>query len=763
MAGQSAQANQLLYEFSLDSLFLAAAGHHYRYSGAPELVVNTELSLPVLTIYIEANRPLDKTDFFIDSQDQSRIGDVPSEYSLFDNSTTGLDDADHAVARQNRIDLASVIYDIKNFVKNGETYAAISMLPIILDENCRLIFNKRIFVEPSIVIKATNLKALIGKTPLLAERTDDYPVCLKSQIVNGVPLGDEYVIITISSLESAFRELSNFKNSTGISTDIVMADSIYSHYDGIDRAEKIRNYLKDFHQAGGRYVLLAGDDVIIPARYVFYQNTGTPPDPNFLRPSDLYYADLDGTWDADRDGIWGEPQNDLPDLEPELIVGRLPLRTIESANNYVSKLIKYSTNPGDGDPSYLTRILFFSSDQMRDYPAEGQHAVIAREIPSVMRSDTVFGVETPSGNDPNPTNAGGAAGIKEISEGYGFINILAHGRTDGFMVKSANYGDWPASFILTAPQGSGHGSIADLENNNKASFYYSLSCNSGAYDLDTVDGNSSDWSLAERLISREAAGAVGMVANTRWGWVYSSYLLQESFTKHLYNDAGGSPALAMYSSWLEYPYYLDLIYGQSYFGDPTLEIYRDTPHRFTVTLTDSTDAARIRICDSLAPISDVAVTLSLDSVIIDKGKTDGIGQYTIRAALTKGLEYTVTAAKRGYMVAQASYVPSLSLDADSTISILPETYRLEQNYPNPFNPSTTVGYYLPKKGDISLSIYNILGQLIETFEISERTAGYHSVEWNGKDNRNNDVSSGIYFYRLMAGQYVETKKMVLLR
>jgi hypothetical protein len=83
-----------------------------------------------------------------------------------------------------------------------------------------------------------------------------------------------------------------------------------------------------------------------------------------------------------------------------------------------------------------------------------------------------------------------------------------------------------------------------------------------------------------------------------------------------------------------------------------------------------------------------------------------------------------------------------------------EEFVLYNNYPNPFNPSTTIRYALPGQANITLKIYNILGQEIRTLENERQSAGVHSVVWDGRNNLNQAVSSGIYIYRLQAGARV---------
>jgi len=89
-------------------------------------------------------------------------------------------------------------------------------------------------------------------------------------------------------------------------------------------------------------------------------------------------------------------------------------------------------------------------------------------------------------------------------------------------------------------------------------------------------------------------------------------------------------------------------------------------------------------------------------------------------------------------------------------------YSLTQNYPNPFNPSTKINYSIPKMGFVTLKVYDILGREVATLVDKEKPAGNYEVEFSAKGGAT-DLSSGIYFYKFQAGDFVETRKMVLLR
>jgi len=90
--------------------------------------------------------------------------------------------------------------------------------------------------------------------------------------------------------------------------------------------------------------------------------------------------------------------------------------------------------------------------------------------------------------------------------------------------------------------------------------------------------------------------------------------------------------------------------------------------------------------------------------------------------------------------------------------IVPTEFKLYQNYPNPFNPSTIINYYIPELSIVSIKVFDVLGRELATLVNEEKPAGNYEVEFNATT-----LPSGVYFYRLQAGSFVETKKMVLMK
>ena len=124
---------------------------------------------------------------------------------------------------------------------------------------------------------------------------------------------------------------------------------------------------------------------------------------------------------------------------------------------------------------------------------------------------------------------------------------------------------------------------------------------------------------------------------------------------------------------------------------------------------------------------------------------EGLFQYPVR--------YKIFESVMDYFNEETSY----------TEARIPGAYHIAQNFPNPFNPVTTIRFDVKERGHVSLKIYNVAGQLVKTLVDETRDASSYSILWDGTNNLGAKVASGIYFYRLVAGDFEQTKKMVLIR
>jgi flagellar hook assembly protein FlgD len=97
------------------------------------------------------------------------------------------------------------------------------------------------------------------------------------------------------------------------------------------------------------------------------------------------------------------------------------------------------------------------------------------------------------------------------------------------------------------------------------------------------------------------------------------------------------------------------------------------------------------------------------------------------------------------------------------VNAVPTAYALEQNYPNPFNPSTQIRYALPEEARVTISVYDLMGRKVRTLVNGVQSAGYRSVVWNATNDMGRQVSAGVYIYSIQSGDFVQNRKLVLMK
>ena len=115
-----------------------------------------------------------------------------------------------------------------------------------------------------------------------------------------------------------------------------------------------------------------------------------------------------------------------------------------------------------------------------------------------------------------------------------------------------------------------------------------------------------------------------------------------------------------------------------------------------------------------------------------------------------------------YHFIQSAY-QNVNLHSSNDILQLPHNFLVYQNHPNPFNPITTLRYDIPQVVNVNISIYDMMGRQVKMLINEIQSSGYKSVQWNSTNNQGKPVSAGVYLYKIQAGDFVDTKKMILLK
>lgn len=307
-----------------------------------------------------------------------------------------------------------------------------------------------------------------------------------------VAKGYELLIITTPELESSFLPLKDYHDTTGILAELHTTDMI-----GSTNPPDVRDYIRDRYLNDGiHYVLIGGDDDLIPALDVFvisWAGEGSSVETDM--PCDMYFGCLDGSWDSNGNGIYGEPVDgdgggDV-DLVAEVYVGRAPVGDINEADIFVNKTIQYLSQYS----YYLKNVLMVGEHLgfggLGEYAAYSLDALIDGANPFGIQSD-VYDVDRLYDRDWPGNYWPTSEVVNRINAGVHILNHFGHGWEHGAMKM------YDASI-----QGY-------LTNADELYFFYSQACLSGHFDgMDC-------W--AEHMHIKGNDGAFAMVMNARYGW-----------------------------------------------------------------------------------------------------------------------------------------------------------------------------------------------------------------------------------------------------
>jgi len=481
-----------------------------------------------------------------------------------------------------------------------------------------VIVNKKIGIN----IDCTSLKP--GKN-ILQKLVEDLPFDLG----NTTPL---YIIVTPDSLKPYFEPLRKWREQCGMKAKIVGLEYVVSNYQGRDAAEKLRNYIKaNYQDSPLSFVVLGGDEGIVPSRIAYAMDceAGFHPEENDIR-ADLYFSDMDGDWDRDGDGIFGEIEDSI-DMYPDVFVGRIPVHSGEDVQNFVNKILIYEKDPL---LDYIDHYLFLGMVLWQEPLTDaGIHKdrIDSLYIPDYISVEKLY--ET-LGNETH-SNV-----ITALNDGRHIINHDGHGWYSGMWLNNSD----PVQSYLSRTD------MDNLSNGSRYSILYSIGCWVGAFDFDCI---------AEHFINSRSGGGVAIIANSRYGWGspgnpgfgYSDKL-DDQFFKHVFEDENKEIGIVLSRSKADFiPYAQDpnvfrwVEYELNLLGDPAMPIWTTTPDTFEITAPlyyyDSS-SFKIEVSSNSIPVGGAICTLWMDS-LYGKSVTDfnGSAYFQLSSNLPDSLILTV--------------------------------------------------------------------------------------------------------------------------
>ncbi len=309
----------------------------------------------------------------------------------------------------------------------------------------------------------------------------------------------QFVLVTDTGIiGDSFDGFVEWKNRKGVPTRIVEMSFINSNYNGTDKAEKLRNFLIDaMNRWDTEIVLLGGDTSVVPYRgvYVKAYSGSSGWVTQTAVPSDLYFSDLDGTWNADNDSYWGEVEDNI-DMKPDLYVGRASVQTENEADTFVLKTLTYEKDPPKG---YLDNATFAG-----EYLDSSTNSSLAMDLLK---------------NNLFPPNIVATSLYDSQYQKFGNLNrVNFMGQIDKgtSMIFHAGHCNWNVMSVGTANGGS-------MYNSNIPSY-------SGGYKLgvlNTVGCIANKFSqndaIVELHVMEPDGGTVAGIGNSHYGWYsYSS-------------------------------------------------------------------------------------------------------------------------------------------------------------------------------------------------------------------------------------------------
>ena len=641
--------------------------------------------------------------------------------------------------------------------------------------------------------------------------------------LNGPDVGDtaEWIVITPEAFVESFEPLRDWKLLKGCTTAIVTTEYIFDNYTGRDKAERIRNFIIDAYENWStKWVLLGGDCNQLMERRAYVIIGGTSEDDRRI-PCDLYFSDLDGTWNLDGDGYWGEWPDDNPDMYPDVYVSRFPVVGASFVDTMVAKTLTYEKEIPAG---HTTDALFLGA-YLDSYTSGGT----AKDRVDLLYLPTQFDPVTKLYQKFG--NISRSAVIAQMNAGNCAVtNHCAHSNYSSIGCGYTNM--WGSDAYA-------------LTNGDELGWINSIGCMCGGFDRYQC--------FSEQIVLAPNGGMLASIMNSRYGW-YSpgapGYgpcdLLDQQFFCSMFNEAKTNFGYAMADMTA---YFVPSAKGNAYFRwsiyennvlGPTQTVgWTDEMRNLTVQHPEhwSHGGFTVTVTADGSPVEGALVCLFKEDDCYVTGTTNSSGQVTLYPDASEPgemfvtvtaqdawpyegtttvdddvdtlvVEFTGTAGGDGVLLSwrledagelvgvnlyrnddrlnESALVPETGgryLDRDAcgtndyyleliagdgstvrfgpmTVSALGEASRLALSsaYPNPSTGVVSFDVTLPETGAVELTIYDLAGRRVATAASGELTGGRHTITWDAADS-----PAGVYIARLRADGEVLTTRLVITR
>jgi len=565
------------------------------------------------------------------------------------------------------------------------------------------------------------------------------------------PTAVEYLLICHENHLDEYAPLLNWKTAKGVPASAKTWQEIAATYPGRDNAEKFRNCINDYYlNHGTLWVTITGSAVKASAylRGCYCDVWGTL---DTGIPCDLYFSDLDGTWNSDNDSYWGE-DSDGTDLYPDVYVGRLPENTGAQCTTAVRKVLTYEGYyqlPTD----YQLKMLFMGEWLDEDTDAAiNKNMIDSESVPA--RFDPIQKLYESSGN-LNLTSA-----MNALNSGKGIVNHDGHGNV---------------TIISIGPDVLDMNDFAALTNAPRYTVFYTLACDPAAFD--GVMG-----CLGRSFVESPNGGGF-FVGNSRYGWYWpgaSGYgtgdLYDREFFKSMFLrghvnlgviHADAKVQRIPYSGYDDTDRWAQ--FSMNLLGDPETPVWLDTPKTLAVSHPSETEIGGANFTVSAtyggSPVSQARVCLWKGNDVYEVGQTQSNGSVTFSISPADTGTMLVTVTRNGYLPYRGS---ALVEDNFSGIAGLDDGRAAIAVTPNPAGGAATVLLSLPRSAreaqlPVAVSIYDARGRVVANLQASAGGSARVKITWDGRTSSGDRAPSGIYFLEASCGAAAARTKVVVLR